>query len=466
MCSQICAGPRFFNFIPMRILGIETSCDDTSVALVDCSENGCIVVAEKTASQIDLHKIYGGVVPELAGRLHAEAIVPLIETVLTGHPERSGAESKDPLNSPDTLTKGFLGSARNDKVKKPDLIAVTAGPGLVTGLIVGVEAARTLSYAWNIPVVPVNHIDGHIHSVEVRPQQSDFRLQQSTAEVRKPKSEVNPWPKSESRSLKSVIAFPALALVVSGGHTELALLKDHGDYQIIGRTNDDAAGECFDKVAKLLELPYPGGPKISRLAENGRTDAIAFPRPMLHDKSYDFSFSGLKTSALYWLRDHKLSSNVIARSDPDQIGRVTKQSQWITSEFVSKLKPEPEEIASPHSSARNNNIEIEDFCASFEQAIVDTLVGKTIKAAREYKPKSILLVGGVSANRKLRETLNTIIQSELPGTLFLPSVGGYSMDNGAMIAVAGYYTFLKHDAMPWADLDVDPNWRVDAEFRE
>jgi N6-L-threonylcarbamoyladenine synthase len=417
----------------MLILGIETSCDDTSVALVDCSENGCVVVAEKTASQIDLHKIYGGVVPELAGRLHAEAIVPLIEGVL------KKSESED------------------SGLRTPDLIAVTAGPGLVTGLIVGVEAARTLSYAWNIPVVPVNHIDGHIHSVEIRLQQSDFGLQQPHS-----------VPKSESRSLKSLIKFPALALVVSGGHTELVLLNDHGDYQIIGRTHDDAAGECFDKVAKLLELPYPGGPKISRLAENGRTDAIAFPRPMLHDKNYDFSFSGLKTSALYWLRDHKLSKSVIARSDPDQIGRATKQSQRITSEFVSKLESEPNEIASSVGRSsllpRNDNVGIEDFCASFEQAIVDTLVGKTMKAAREYKPRSILLVGGVSANRKLRETLNTVIQSELPGTLFLPSVGGYSMDNGAMIAVAGYYKFLKQGATPWADLDVDPNWRVDQVF--
>jgi tRNA A37 threonylcarbamoyltransferase TsaD len=265
----------------------------------------------------------------------------------------------------------------------------------------------------------VNHIDGHIHSVEI-----------STSEI------LNSQQFSNTQHLihNTKINFPALALVVSGGHTELVLLNDHGDYQIIGRTHDDAAGECFDKVAKLLELPYPGGPKISRLAENGRTDAIAFPRPMLHDKKYDFSFSGLKTSALYWLRDHKLSKSVIARSDPDQIGRATKQSQRITSEFVSKLESEPNEIASSVGRSsllpRNDNVGIEDFCASFEQAIVDTLVGKTIKAAREYTPKSILLVGGVSANRKLRETLNTIIQSELPGTLFLPSVGGYSMDKG------------------------------------
>lgn len=360
----------------MRVLGIETSCDDTSVALVECSENGSFVVAEKTASQIDLHTIYGGVVPELAGRLHAEAIVPLIETVLKGQ-------------------------------ERPDLIAVTAGPGLVTGLIVGVEAAQTLSYAWDIPIVPVNHIDGHIHSVEI-----------------------NAAPEKK-------IAFPALALVVSGGHTELVVLKDHGDYRIIGRTHDDAAGECFDKVAKLLELPYPGGPKISRLAENGRTDAIPFPRPMLNEKNYDFSFSGLKTSALYWLRDHKLSAatiNPLAGMPSGMFG----------------VGAEPPTL--------------EDFCASFEQAIIDVLIGKTIRAAKEFKPNSILLVGGVSANRKLRETLNLAVQSEIPGTACLLSTGGYSMDNGAMIAVAGYHAFLNRGATAWTDLDVDPNWRVDAEF--
>lgn len=367
----------------MRILGIETSCDDTSVALMDCSENGSFVVAEKTASQIDLHKIYGGVVPELAGRLHAEAIVPLIEEVLKGQPH-------------------------------PDLIAVTAGPGLVTGLIVGVEAARTLAYAWNVPVIAVNHIDGHIHSVEIQGSKTNSP--------------------SETKTVVQKISFPALALVVSGGHTELVVLRDHGDYQIIGRTHDDAAGECFDKVAKLLELPYPGGPKISRLAENGRSDAISFPRPMLRDKNYDFSFSGLKTSALYWLRDNQLSAmniNPLAGMPSGIFGTM----------------PEPPTL--------------EDFCASFEQAIIDVLVGKTIRAAKEFKPKNILLVGGVSANRKLRETLNQVIQSELSETSFLPSASGYSMDNGAMIAVAGYYTFLKHGATPWENLDVDPNWRVD-----
>jgi N6-L-threonylcarbamoyladenine synthase len=222
----------------MRILGIESSCDDTSVALLDSSDQGHFIIAEKTFSQIEIHQKYGGVVPEIAGRMHAEKIAPIIEEVLKDQP-------------------------------KPDVIAVTAGPGLITGLIVAVEAARTLGYAWNIPIVATNHISGHVHSVEIQNE----------------KTVTPPLP----------IAFPALALIVSGGHTELILMQSHTECTILGRTKDDAAGECFDKVASLLGFAYPGGPHISREAVNGNSNAIEFPRPMIHDKSYDFSFSGLKT---------------------------------------------------------------------------------------------------------------------------------------------------------------------------
>ncbi|MFA7653794.1 MAG: tRNA (adenosine(37)-N6)-threonylcarbamoyltransferase complex transferase subunit TsaD [Candidatus Magasanikbacteria bacterium] len=357
----------------MLVLGIESSCDDTSVALLDCSEQGCFVIKELTASQIEIHKKYGGVVPEIAGRMHAEKIVPLIEEVL-----------KDQSH--------------------PDIIAVTAGPGLITGLIVGVEAARTLSYAWNIPLVAVNHIEGHIHSVEI----------------------------SNSKSQITKIQYPALALVVSGGHTELIHIKKQGKYKIIGQTRDDAAGECFDKVAKLLDLPYPGGPQISKLAETGKNNAIDFPRPMLKKENFsaksgpafgwDFSFAGLKTSALYWLRDHTLDSS------PKSY----------------KLKA----------------ISSEDFCASFEQAIVDVLVAKTIRAAQKLKPKTIILAGGVSANKKLRATLANQIESLVPHSLFLTPSTQYSMDNASMIAVAGYYQALKKDFTSWKKISADPNWSL------
>lgn len=373
----------------MIILGIETSCDDTSVALLDCSQQGHVVLSEKTASQIDVHKKYGGVVPEIAGRMHAEKIIPLIEEVLKNQPD-------------------------------PEVLAVTAGPGLITGLLVGVEAARTLSYTWNIPLVAVNHIDGHIHSVELSPH--------------------------------TQITFPALCLVVSGGHTELILMRDHGDYQIIGRTKDDAAGECFDKVAKLLGFDYPGGPQISKHAEGGNTQAIQFPRPMLNQVGYDFSFAGLKTSALYWLRDHTLGG-VIARSEE----RTTWQSPMTQNQVSIGNKG----IPTLPTVARDDAVKLQDFCASFEQAIIDVLITKTLRATEEYRPKTIILAGGVSANKKLRTTLEEMVKNNFSETSVLLSAPGYSMDNGAMIAIAGYYKTLKKQFTSWKDTQVNPNWKID-----
>ncbi len=361
----------------MIILGIESSCDDTSVALIEAftptaaplsppragGEHHFRILSEITASQIDIHKKYGGVVPEIAGRKHAEKIVPFIEETL----------------------KNIV----------PDVIAVTAGPGLITGLVVGVETARTLSYVSNVLVVAVNHIDGHVHSVEAQ----------------NPKSEV-----------RSQIEFPALCLIVSGGHTELLLSSEHNMYSLIGKTRDDAAGECFDKVGKLLGFEYPGGPKISKCAETGNPKAIDFPRPMLDSGNYDFSFAGLKTAALYWLRDNELKSQ-------------------------------------------------EDFCASFEQAIVDVLVGKTMRAVEQYQPKTVVLAGGVAANKKLRETLQSKLTNYPPAsiaeafragnstTFIIPTIQ-YCMDNGAMIAIAGYYKAIRNEFTPWQKLNADPNWHV------
>ncbi|OGH87548.1 MAG: tRNA (adenosine(37)-N6)-threonylcarbamoyltransferase complex transferase subunit TsaD [Candidatus Magasanikbacteria bacterium RIFOXYC2_FULL_42_28] len=375
----------------MLILGIESSCDDTAVALVDCSPEGCFVVRESAVSQIDLHKKYGGVVPELAGRAHAEKIVPLIEEVLKNQP-------------------------------RPDVIAVTAGPGLITGLIVGVEAARTLSMVWNVPIVAVNHIWGHSHSVEIQTDRDpDFHRDDNTV---------------------TTIEYPALALIVSGGHTELILMNSANEYKKIGATRDDAAGECFDKVAKLLELEYPGGPKISELAKTGRTDAIDFPRPMLKDDNLEFSFSGLKTAALYWLRDNKLAGTVIA-SDRRERGNLWPTVMGLLRSFT----------------PRNDKPSVNDFCASFEQAIVDVLVGKTLKAAKLYNPKTIILGGGVAANEKLRETLAHESQS-IGHELLIPNLK-YCMDNAAMIAVAGYYQAQKKEFTDWRILNADPNWEIE-----
>ncbi|MBT3419466.1 MAG: tRNA (adenosine(37)-N6)-threonylcarbamoyltransferase complex transferase subunit TsaD [Candidatus Magasanikbacteria bacterium] len=332
----------------MNILGIESSCDDTSAALVSITDGHFSVLSEKTASQIEVHKKYGGVVPEIAGRKHAEHIFPVIEEVLQ-HQIR------------------------------PDAIAVTTGPGLITGLLVGVEAAKSLSYLLDIPVVSTNHIEGHIYSTLLKMDQKE-------------------------------ILFPALCLIVSGGHTELILMKAHGVYERIGGTRDDAAGECFDKIAKMLDRPYPGGPEISRLATNGNPSTISFPRPMINSDNYDFSFSGLKTAALYWLRDNTLL----------------------------------------------NDADTSNFCASVEQAIVDVLLAKTKKAIEHFSPQSLILAGGVSANQKLRETLQHNI-TDIP--LFLPPKK-YAMDNATMIAVAGYFHAKEKHFTNWKDLEANPNWKL------
>jgi N6-L-threonylcarbamoyladenine synthase len=327
----------------VRILAIESSCDDTSVALVERLENGRIVVIEqKTASQIDVHKKYGGVIPEIAGRKHAENILPVLEDVMTGQ-------------------------------KKPDAIAVTAGPGLMTGLLVGTEVAKTLSYLWEVPLIPVNHIEGHVYSGLID-QDEEIQL-------------------------------PAVSLITSGGHTELTLMKDHGDFELIGKTRDDAAGEAFDKVAKLLGMEYPGGPKISALALEGNPEAIKFPRPMMAKDNYDFSFAGLKTAVLYYLRDN------------------------------------PEEKK-------------EDVAASFEQASIDVLVEKTRRAIIKHNPKSLILGGGVSNNEKLRVGLQEICTEK--NINFIIPQRKYTMDNAAMIGAAAFFNKEQN----WKELLANPNWKV------
>ena len=351
----------------MKILAIESSCDDTSVALVECSAKGFFVIEEKTASQIDLHKKFGGVIPEIAGRLHAEKIIPLIEEIL--------------------------------KKDKPDAIAVASGPGLITGLIVGVEAAKNISYFLKKPLISVNHLEGHIHSVEIGLQSTDYRLQK------------NKRTKSEVRSPKS-IHYPALALVVSGGHTELILMKKPGIYKLVGATLDDAAGECFDKVAKMLKLTYPGGPKISLLGQHGDAKAVALPRPMINQNNFNFSFAGLKTAALYHLQKYPVK----------------------------------------------NKKDLENFCSSFEQSIVDVLVEKTARAIKKFHPKTLILAGGVSANKHLRRTLEKKAK-ELKTPLLVPNIK-YCMDNAAMLAVAGYYKAKNKKFIAWKKIQADPTWEI------
>ncbi len=340
----------------MNILGIESSCDETAAALLEVRRGKATLHSNIFSSQIDIHAHYGGVVPEVAARNHVLTIIPVIQEVL-------GAVV-------------------------PDTIAVTAGPGLVTSLSVGVTVARTLSFLWNIPLIPINHIEGHLYANWLGGKSSD-------------------------------IQFPALVLIVSGGHTELIMMSDHGKYKKIGQTLDDAAGEAFDKVAKILGLPYPGGPAISRMAVGGDAKRFDFPRALLTDKDrlFDFSFSGLKTSVLYLVRD-------------------LKQAKKYTRRLL------------PH------------ICASFEQAVVDVLVSKTLRAVKKYRVRSVLLGGGVVASTLLRAQIKEVMADQAPQVkLFIPELK-YCTDNAAMIAVAASFHAKKKDGIPWQKLDVRGGWEL------
>ncbi len=334
----------------MRILAIETSCDETAVAMLSGVDGVLHVESSLVRSQIDIHAAYGGVVPEVAAREHLEMITSMIARSV----RRDGA--------------GI------------DAIAVTAGPGLAPALRVGVEAAKTLAWTWKKPLIPVCHLEGHIYAN---------------------------W-------IESAPEFPVLALIVSGGHTELVLMRDHGDFERLGETLDDAAGEAFDKVAKMLGLPYPGGPAIDRLAAKGNAKAFAFPRPMVDRPDAMFSFSGLKTAVLYELRKRDA------------------------------------EMADESFRA--------DIAASFQEAIVETLVEKTMRTAGRCMPKSLVLAGGVAANALLRDRLTAAAEDRgIP--LYLPPFQ-YSLDNAAMIAAAGYFRAVQGVNADPLTLRVDPNMDI------
>lgn len=334
---------------PARILAIETSCDETAAAVL---ENGRILLASTVASQMEIHARYGGVYPEVASRQHVLSIVPVIEqTLAQAH-----------------MTLGDI-----------DAVAATRGPGLAGSLVVGLNAAKGLAMGAGLPLVGVNHLEGHIYS----------------AWVQNPEDEAKPEPQ-----------FPLLALLVSGGHTELNLMKGHLEYQRLGATLDDAAGEAFDKVARMLDLPYPGGPSVQKAAEEGDPTAFKFPRAWL-EGTWNFSFSGLKTAVL----------------------RGVKQL---------------EENGRP--------IPVSNLAASFQTAVVDVLFNKTLMAAREFGAKEIIVGGGVSANQPLREVF--LAQTEFP--INIPPLS-LCTDNAAMIAAAGYFRYaLGHcDGL---EIDVLSTW--------
>jgi N6-L-threonylcarbamoyladenine synthase len=334
---------------PARIFAIETSCDETAAAVL---EDGRTLIASTVASQMEVHARYGGVYPEVASRQHVLTILPVIEQ---------------------TLAKAHM------TIQDMDAVAVTRGPGLAGSLLVGMNAAKGLALGAGLPLIGVNHLEGHIYSA---------------------------WVYEGTDGMPSEPAFPLMALLVSGGHTELNLMTSHLEYRRLGSTRDDAAGEAFDKVARLLGLPYPGGPSIQEAAREGNPLAFKFPRAWLED-TWDFSFSGLKTAVLREVRHM------------EQVGQT---------------------------------IPVADMAASFQAAVVDVLFNKTLQAAREHHAKQIIVGGGVSANSTLREAF--LGQKEFP--VNIPPLR-YCTDNAAMIASAGYYRYALGHQDP-LDIDILPTW--------
>ncbi len=335
----------------MNILGIETSCDETAIAVV---KNGTEILSNVIASSQELQKQYGGVYPEMAARKQAEVIIPVLDTAINNY---------------------------GSSIETIDCIAVTNRPGLIGSLLIGVEMAKTLGFTLNKPLIPVDHVKAHIYA--------NWLARRSF---------------SKGRLISNKLPqFPALCLIVSGGHTELALMKDHGDFTLLGQTQDDAAGEAFDKTARLLGLPYPGGPAIEKEAKNGDPKAYSFPRGMIGSKDYKFSFSGFKTAVL----------------------RETKKI---------------ETVDSPTKA---------DLASSIQEAIVDILVKKTIKAALEFKPKSIIVSGGVAANSRLREKMKEAIEVNNSSIdLYIPPIK-LCTDNGAVIAS---YAFFNNHPTSWENI--------------
>ncbi len=341
----------------MRILAIETSCDETGVALVEATGGlrnpKFKILKSLVASQIKIHRPFGGVVPNLAKREHIKNLPLLLKKL----------------------------NARCSMLNSVDLVAVTVGPGLEPALWTGINFAEELAARLKKPLIGANHLEGHLYS---------FLL---------PAHRTSP-------AARRPALFPAVALIASGGHTIVLKMDTFEKWKRLGETRDDAAGEAFDKVARLLELPYPGGPEIEKIARKGDARAIDFPRPMMRDKNYDFSFSGLKTAVLYYLRSHK-------------------------------------------------NADGADVAASFQQAAVDVLAAKTIRAAKEYGARSVLLSGGVASNKLLRKTLKK--ESERIGCAFFVPDAAYNQDNAAMIATAGFMAFLrkkKYKLAAKGDLDI------------
>ncbi|MFH1656670.1 MAG: tRNA (adenosine(37)-N6)-threonylcarbamoyltransferase complex transferase subunit TsaD [Candidatus Nealsonbacteria bacterium] len=401
----------------ITILAIETSCDDTGIAIIKAGTKKIPdfkILSNIISSQIEVHKKWGGVYPALAKREHQKNILPALEESLKKSKllKKITIKLETPACIP--LTAGSVVGKKIKKLKeilerekdlaeklikflekyqKPniDLIAVTNGPGLDPCLWVGVNFAKSLSYFWDIPILSVNHIKAHLFVNNIK----------------------NPLTKT---------SFPIIGLIVSGGHTQLVLMTNFGKYKILGETRDDAGGECFDKTAKILGLPYPGGPEIAKIASQIKTKKIKLdiilPRPMINTKDYDFSFSGLKTAVLYDFKKRPL--------------KIRKSKKYI-----------------------------QEMCIEIQQSIIDVLIKKTIKASKNYNAKTIILGGGVTANQELRKQFKQKIKKEIPKTKLLIPDSSLSTDNAVMIAIAGYFRWKNKTKENWQDIKAEPNLRIE-----
>ncbi|MCR4275979.1 MAG: tRNA (adenosine(37)-N6)-threonylcarbamoyltransferase complex transferase subunit TsaD [Candidatus Parcubacteria bacterium] len=394
----------------MKILAIETSCDETAIAIVEAEGNeeraSFTVLGNTLLSQIEIHKEYGGVFPALAKREHAKNLVPILEAALEEAEllhedaqvisEETRSAITKILEREPGLEEQFFEFVSECEPPAIDAIAVTAGPGLEPALWVGINFAKALALLWDKPLVAVNHMEGHILAALAQPEAPSIKNQASN------KSQ------TEKLEIKNV-EMPVLALLISGGHTELVLMKEWLQYELIGRTRDDAVGEAFDKVARMLALPYPGGPEISRLAEDlrsnlnassqGRTLEFKLPRPMINEASCDFSFAGLKTAVLYLLKDN-----------PN-----------ITEDEKSRMALE------------------------FENAVTEVLWKKTSRALEETGAQTLVIGGGVSANTHIRRAFTHSMDTTCPSVQFRIPSAALTTDNAIMIALAGFYRALRKE---------------------
>ena len=366
----------------IMILAIESSCDETAAAVV---KNGREVLSNTIYSQIDLHTLYGGVVPEIASRKHIEKINQVIKTSL-----------KDAGVTLDDI----------------DAIGVTYGPGLVGALLVGVAEAKAIAYASGKPLVGVHHIEGHIAANYV-----------------------------EHKELEP----PYLCLVVSGGHTHLVKVNGYAEYEIIGRTHDDAAGEAFDKVARAIGLGYPGGPKVDKVSKNGRKDVLAFPRAHIEGCPYDFSFSGLKSAVLNYLNSCKMKQAADSHSENNDLKHTVYETVFSGDDLI-----DPEQ-----------GVTVADVAASFQEAVVDALVSKTMAAAKDFGYTKIAMAGGVASNSALRAGMKEACE-KAGYTLYYPSPI-LCTDNAAMIGCAAYYEYIAGTRHGF-DLNAVPNLKLGERF--